>query len=85
MGHNASFEYAVAKIHRRGPQDRCEHQPEFVGHAGLENHLYAASSTAGGNFAYSALGRKDPPLGGTPMPGATRAYMGLGSRFGCIA
>ena len=55
MGHNATIEYAVAKIHRRGPQDRCKHQPGIVGHAGLDNHLHAASSTAGEHLATNML------------------------------
>ena len=55
LGHNAADEYQVAKIHHRGPQDKCEHQPENSGHAGLDNHVYAASSLAGGKFVDSVL------------------------------
>ena len=96
MGHNATIEYAVAKIHRRGPQDRCEHQPEIFGHAGLDNHLYAASSTAGGKFAYSALSmscvqtppqqagwapEQSPPLGGDHNAWSHQGLHGARSRI----
>ena len=48
LGHNARDELHVSKIHRRGPQDRYEYQPEQDGHAGLETHVHTASSLAGG-------------------------------------
>ena len=45
----------MAKIHHRGPQDRWEHQPAYYGHAGLENHVHAASSTAGEHLVTNML------------------------------
>ena len=50
LGHNATDELHVGKIHRRGPQDKYEYQPEHYGHTGLETHVHAASSLAGGTF-----------------------------------
>ena len=43
MGHNATIEYSVAKIHQGGNP------------LGLENHLHAASSTAGEHLATNML------------------------------
>ena len=55
LGHNATDELHVGKIHRRGPQDKYEYQPEHDGHTGLETHVHTASSTAGVHYAQWGL------------------------------